>query len=74
MTRNKTTNFSIVIGLCFVACCLSALPAGQVKAGSAKDYQKNRHYGPDEAVDGDPATRWATDTGTKQAWLERTIS
>ena len=38
MSRNKTTNFSIVIGLCFVACCLSALVDGQVKASSAKNY------------------------------------
>jgi len=70
MSRNKSNNISATISLCFVACCLSALPAGQVKAGDAMDYQKNRHYGPDKAVDDDPATRWATDTGTKQAWLE----
>jgi len=27
-------------------------------------------HGPAKAVDDDPATRWATDYGTKQAWLE----
>ena len=27
-------------------------------------------HGPDKAVDDDPATRWATDSGTKQAWLQ----
>jgi len=27
-------------------------------------------YGPQMAVDDDPATRWATDGGTKEAWLE----
>jgi alpha-L-fucosidase len=27
-------------------------------------------YSADKAVDDDPATRWATNTGTKQAWLE----
>ena len=25
---------------------------------------------PEKAVDGDPETRWATDNGTRQAWLE----
>jgi len=33
-------------------------------------YQNNSQHGPDKAVDDDPATRWATDTGIKQAWLE----
>ena len=27
-------------------------------------------YGPDKALDDDRGTRWATDGGTKQAWLE----
>ncbi|OHB70943.1 MAG: hypothetical protein A2V70_19630 [Planctomycetes bacterium RBG_13_63_9] len=27
-------------------------------------------YGPAMAVDDDPATRWATDSGTHEAWLE----
>ena len=27
-------------------------------------------HGPDKAVDDDPSTRWATDAGTQQAWLE----
>ena len=26
-------------------------------------------YGPQRAFDGDPSTRWATDEGTKQAWV-----
>jgi alpha-L-fucosidase len=26
-------------------------------------------YGPEMAFDGDPHTRWATDGGTKQAWI-----
>lgn len=40
------------------------------KAQASNIYQKNRQYGPDKVVDDDPATRWATDTGTKQTWLE----
>ena len=48
----------------------SASLAHGKKARASNIYQKNHHYGPDKAVDDDPATRWATDTGTKQAWLE----
>lgn len=48
----------------------SASLAHEKKARASNVYQKNRQYGPDKAVDDDPATRWATDTGTKQAWLE----
>ena len=40
------------------------------KIRASNVYRRNRHYGPANAVDDDPATRWATDTGTKQAWLE----
>jgi len=40
------------------------------KAQASNVFQKNAGYGPDKAVDDDPATRWATDSGTKQAWLE----
>ncbi|MHC4351570.1 MAG: alpha-L-fucosidase, partial [Planctomycetota bacterium] len=47
----------------------ASLAAGK-KAQASNVYQKSRHYGPDQAVDDDPATRWATDSGTKQAWLE----
>jgi alpha-L-fucosidase len=48
----------------------SASLAFDKKVRASNVYQKNRRYGPDKAVDDDPATRWATDTGTKQAWLE----
>ena len=40
------------------------------KARASNVHQKNRHYNADKAVDDDPATRWATDSGTRQAWLE----
>ena len=40
------------------------------KARASNVYQNMRQYNADKAVDDDPATRWATNTGTKQAWLE----
>ncbi|MCX8038201.1 MAG: alpha-L-fucosidase [Candidatus Sumerlaeia bacterium] len=40
-------------------------------ATASNVYQKDFwHYGPQAAVDGDPHTRWATDRGVRQAWLE----
>jgi alpha-L-fucosidase len=48
----------------------SASLAYNKKVRASNVYQRNRHYGPDKVVDDDPATRWATDTGTTQAWLE----
>ena len=33
-------------------------------------YRRNPEYGPDKAADGNSATRWATDAGTRAAWLE----
>ena len=48
----------------------SASLAHEKKARASNIFQKNRQYGPDKVVDDDSATRWATDTGTKQAWLE----
>ncbi len=44
-------------------------PSG-IKATASNVYQKmNDEYGPQEALDNDPHTRWATDAGTKQAWI-----
>ncbi|MHC1766263.1 MAG: alpha-L-fucosidase [Verrucomicrobiia bacterium] len=41
-----------------------------VKADASNVYQKMvSEYGPQEAFDGDLDTRWATDSGTKQAWI-----
>ncbi|MCX6930873.1 MAG: alpha-L-fucosidase, partial [Verrucomicrobia bacterium] len=42
----------------------------QAKATASNIYQQNAAYGPDKAVDGKGDTRWATDSGTKSAWLE----
>jgi hypothetical protein len=44
--------------------------AGGVTATASNVYQNTPDYEPDMAVDGDSHTRWATDVGTKQAWLE----
>ena len=36
--------------------------------------EDDAHYGPDKAFDGDPGTRWATDTGTGECWLETQLA
>lgn len=47
-----------------------SLSAGK-KATASNVFQKQvRSHGPAKAVDDDPETRWATDAGTHQAWLE----
>jgi alpha-L-fucosidase len=48
----------------------SASLAYHKKATASNVYQNNPQHGPDKAVDDDPDTRWATDYGVKQAWLE----
>jgi alpha-L-fucosidase len=48
----------------------SASLAYRKKARASNVYQNDAGHAPDKAVDDDPATRWATDYGTKQAWLE----
>ena len=40
------------------------------KATASNIFQNSPSHGPDKAIDDDPATRWATDSGTKQVWLE----
>ena len=40
------------------------------KATASSYYQKQNYYAARAAFDGDAETRWATDAGTKQAWLE----
>ena len=53
---------------------VSALRSGSVAAGkkaaASNVFSKMSRYGPDKALDDDPDTRWATDAGTRQAWLE----
>lgn len=55
----------------------AAVPAlsGSLSVGkpakASNVFQKQvAHYGPQMAVDDDSETRWATDTGTRAAWLE----
>ena len=46
------------------------LPATKVKATASNIFQgETEEYGPQAAFDQDPETRWATDGGTKQAWI-----
>ncbi len=45
-----------------------------VKATASSTYHTNvNDFGPQQAFDGDPSTRWATDSGTKQAWIARDL-
>ena len=42
----------------------------EIQASASNVYGKGaRDYGPQQAFDGDPETRWATDPGTKRAWI-----
>ncbi len=46
----------------------------EILAKASNVYQNQTHeYGPDQAFDNDPATRWATDTGTSNAWISATF-
>ncbi len=43
-----------------------------IKATASNVFHTNMaDYGAQEAFDGNPSTRWATDAGTKQAWIAR---
>ncbi len=48
----------------------SASLASGKKATASNVHQKDPNYGADKAFDDDDATRWATDGGTHQAWLQ----
>jgi hypothetical protein len=39
------------------------------QATASNVYQKNQEWRPEMALDGDPRTRWACDSGLRQAWL-----
>jgi len=49
---------------------VSASLASKAQARASNVYHSDPQYGADKAFDDDVDTRWATDTGTKQAWLE----
>ncbi|MBI5767898.1 MAG: alpha-L-fucosidase [Verrucomicrobia bacterium] len=57
------------------AMTIPAIPlAPQIKAAASNTFHSNLNdHGPQQAFDGDPSTRWATDSGTKQAWITRTL-
>jgi hypothetical protein len=41
-----------------------------IRASASNVYRnQTEDYGPQMAFDGDPETRWATDAGTRQAWI-----
>ena len=48
---------------------IRSLVAGK-PASASNVYQNNPAYAAAMAFDGNPATRWATDAGTKAAWLQ----
>jgi len=53
---------------------IGSLPSGSVafgkKASASNVFRNMPQHNPDKAFDDDPDTRWATDAGTKQAWIE----
>jgi alpha-L-fucosidase len=52
-----------------IALASSSLAAGK-KAKASNIFMGVAELGPNAALDDDPGTRWATDSGVKQAWLE----
>jgi alpha-L-fucosidase len=44
-------------------------PPSSIKATASNVYQNLEEYSADKAFDGDPESRWATDAGTRQAWI-----
>lgn len=47
-----------------------AVTRSGLKATASNVHQKQDEYSADKAFDGDSETRWATDSGTRKAWLE----
>jgi alpha-L-fucosidase len=58
------------LGLAAVEVPMPASLTTKAKATASNTYQGQAEYGPDKAVDGKSDTRWATDSGTRSAWLE----
>lgn len=48
-----------------------ALATSSVQATASNVFMEMDEYGADAAFDDDPHSRWATDGGTKQAWIAR---
>ncbi|KPK50637.1 MAG: hypothetical protein AMK72_01700 [Planctomycetes bacterium SM23_25] len=57
---------------------VGALRSGSVatgkKAAASNVYRNMKQHGPEKALDDDPGTRWATDAGTREAWIEVDLS
>jgi alpha-L-fucosidase len=53
-----------------VAVAKAASLTTKARATASNVYQNMPDFGADRAVDGSNETRWATDSGTKSAWLE----
>jgi alpha-L-fucosidase len=72
----NTVDFVIVLALDKEASKIKPVAAqsGSVatgkKASASNVFEKMAIYAPGKAVDDDPATRWATDAGTHQAWIQ----
>lgn len=49
---------------------IPAIPTSGRRATASNVYRGEEAYRADKADDGDPHTRWATDEGIRQAWLE----
>ena len=45
------------------------LSSGAFKVTASNVYQHSQAHAADAAFDGDPQTRWATDAGTREAWI-----
>jgi alpha-L-fucosidase len=61
-----------VVKLDFDSSVMSIPPvalASNIKATASNVYQNQDDYSADKAFDSDPGTRWATDSGTHQAWV-----
>ena len=41
-----------------------------MKVAASNVFQGNAEYSPEKAIDNNADTRWATDAGTRKAWLE----
>jgi alpha-L-fucosidase len=53
---------------------VASTPSGSLAFGAkvtaSNTFKNDATYGPGKAIDDDPETRWATDSGTSEAWLE----
>ncbi len=70
--RANRQEIDTIIRLDFEQSVMDLRPVGfpsQIKATASNVYQHMDDYAAESAFDGNPDTRWATDDGTKQAWV-----